>query len=52
MDVKYGKICEFLCKIVIATQIIVYTLQLLDFKDMKETLILTHLAIGVSICAL
>lgn len=52
MDVKYGKICEFLCKIVIATQIIVYTLQLLDFKDMKETLILTHLAIGVSICVL
>lgn len=52
MDVKYGKICDILCKIVIVTQIYVYLMQLLGYRDMKETLIMTHLAIGVSICGL
>lgn len=52
MDVKYGKICDILCKIVIATQIYVYFVQLLGYRDMKETLIMTHLSIGVSICGL
>lgn len=52
MDIKYSKACEVLCAMVIAVQVCIYTIQLLGIKDMKETLILTHATIGISICGL
>ena len=48
MDGKYGRACDALCIFNITMQLIVCGLQLFGIRDMKETLILTHVVIGVS----
>ena len=52
MDTKYSKACDILCIFTVAVQVIVYALQLFGIKDMKESLSVTHITIGISIVAL
>ncbi|MEE0686661.1 MAG: GGDEF domain-containing protein, partial [Lachnospiraceae bacterium] len=48
MEDKYSRACDALCMFNVVAQLIIYGLQLFGIKDMKETLIVTHVAIGVS----
>lgn len=52
MDIKYSNACDKLCIMSIIVQVCVFSLQLFGILDMKETLIMTHISIGVSILGL
>lgn len=52
METKYSEACDVLCTLTVAVQIIVYALQLFGIRDMKESLIITHITIGVSVVSL
>ncbi len=49
---EYRRKCDILCKIVIVVQVVSVLLQVMSIKDMKESLMLTHMALGISIAGL
>lgn len=52
MDARYSRICDALCIMNIVVQTCLIILQVVNFMDMKETLVFTHITIGISVFVL
>lgn len=52
MDKRYGRPCDILCMLSIGMQLICLLLQLTGIRDLKETLIGTHIVFAIAIIGL
>lgn len=52
MDDRYGKTCDYLCLFAVCVQIICVVMQLTGIRDLKQTLICTHIVFVISIVGL
>lgn len=52
MDKRYGRACDILCLLAVCVQLVCVLLQLFGIKDLKQTLVCTHVVFAISVVGL